>query len=138
MTPERRKAIIFLSITFILGVLIGTMIPGLYGRMRHGGFRQGNHMERRDGKPTDRKTRFEHMMFKVIKPDSAQAKELRQILAETSGKIEVLQSKSNTRMSEIMDSMKVRIQPILTEEQRKRFDEFSERARARRRGNSER
>ncbi|MBS1976310.1 MAG: hypothetical protein JST46_03000 [Bacteroidetes bacterium] len=133
MTADRKKAILFLSITFVLGLLIGALLPGFFWHMRHGAEgREGNRMERRGQRPENHKTRFEHMMFRVIKPDSAQAKELRQIFDETSGKIEVLQSGSNTRMTEIMDSMKMKVNPILTDEQKKRFEEFSARARERR------
>ena len=133
MTAYRKKAILFLTITFVLGLLIGALLPGFFWHMRHRGEgREGNRIERRGQRSENHKSRFEHMMFRVIKPDSAQAKELRQIFGETSEKIELLQSRSNSRMTEIMDSMKMKVNPILTDEQKKRFEEFSARARERR------
>jgi hypothetical protein len=132
MTTERRKALIFLSLTFVAGILIGMLIPGFFSRMRREGWKErGGRQEQRG---TDRRIGFQKMIYRIVKADSAQAKQIQPVLEETSVKIESLEKASNQQMMTILDSMKIRLAPMLGEEQIKRLDEFSKRNRSRRRG----
>ncbi|NOT76861.1 MAG: hypothetical protein HOP08_18205 [Cyclobacteriaceae bacterium] len=137
MTSERKKAVLFLSITLVIGILIGAMIPSFFGRMRHKVGIDRTKMEQRDNKKDakkmDRKSGFERMVFRITKPDSDQVKLIRPILNETSLQIEALERKSNEEMSAVMDSMKAKLKPVLREDQMKKLEDFSQKARARRR-----
>ena len=135
MTSERKKALLYLTITLIIGMLIGSLVPALFGRMRHGDWKKERaKTELKGEKRPDRKAGFEKMMYRIIKPDSSQNEQLRAIFKGTSTKIEALEAGSNARMTNIIDSMKVQLQPVLTEEQMKRLEEFSQKTRSRRRG----
>ncbi len=132
MTPERRKAILFLSVTLVIGILIGSMLPGFFFRMRHkewkerGRNAQSHERQRQHG--------FERKIYEVTKADSNQRKAIQPILDETAAKIDALQQQSFANMSAVMDSMKLKLKPLLNEEQMKNLEDFSQRARARRRG----
>ena len=134
MTSERKKAVLFLSITLIVGILIGSLVPAFFGRMRRENWKERGKVERRDGKRPDRRVGFEKMIYRVIKADSDQVKQIRPILNETATKIEALEKGSNDRMIEIVDSMNVKLKTILTEEQAKNLEEFHQKMRAKKRG----
>ncbi|HRI78892.1 MAG TPA: hypothetical protein PLR06_05085 [Cyclobacteriaceae bacterium] len=129
MTSERKKAALFLSITLIVGILIGLLVPSFYWRMRRDDSKQG-----RDQRNSERKIGFEKMIYRIVEADPSQKEKIQPILDATSRKIEGLEKASTERMIVIMDSMKLAIKPILKEEQMKKLEEFSQKARARRRG----
>ena len=130
MTTERKKAALFLVLTFILGILIGALVPGFFGHMRREG--KGNRMEQRGDRGEGRKMGFQKMIYRVTQADSTQRNQIQPILDEASEKIEGLEKESNSRMTDIMDSIKVKLKPILTEEQNKKLEEFSMKSRHRR------
>lgn len=135
MTAERSKAIFFLSLTLIVGILIGSMIPGFFMRMRGGKKWEGRNNRAAHERPDMRKG-FEKKIFEITKADSNQRKAMQPILDETSAKIEALQQQSFANMSSVMDSMKLKLRPLLNDSQNKDLEDFSQRARARRRGDS--
>ncbi len=137
MTSERKKAILFLSLTLVIGILIGSMLPGFLFRMRDNQWKgRGEHG--RNGQPHDRqamrKHGFEKKIYEITKADSSQRKAIKPILDETSAKIDAMQQQSFAKMAAVMDSMKMKLKPLLTEEQMKDLEDFSQKARARRRG----
>ena len=134
MTSERKKAVLFLSITLIVGILIGSLVPAFCGRMRRENWKERGKMEQRDGKRPDRRVGFEKMIYRVVKADSNQVKQIRPILNEASVKIEALEKGSNDRMIEIIDSLNVKLKTVLTEEQVKNLEEFHQKMKAKRRG----
>ena len=132
MTAERKKAALFLTITLIIGILIGALLPSFYGRMRRGDdSRRGRDQRSRN---SERKIGFERMIYRIVEADSSQKAKIQPILDATSIKIEGLEKASTERMIGIMDSMKIAMKSVLNEEQMKKFEEFSQKARARRRG----
>jgi hypothetical protein len=136
MTAERRKAIFFLGLTLIIGILIGSMLPGLFFRMRHNQWRdRGRNDHLKNERPVDRRREgFERMIYRVTRADSAQKLAIKPILDETSAKIDELQKQSNNGISAIMDSMKIKLRPLLKDDQMKSLEDFSQKARSRRRG----
>lgn len=134
MTAERSKAILFLSLTLIVGILIGSMIPGFFMRMRGGKKWEGRNHPSHE-RPDMRKG-FEKKIFEITKADSNQREAMKPILDETSAKIDALQQQSFANMSSVMDSMKLKLRPLLNDTQNKDLEDFSQRARARRRGDS--
>lgn len=130
MTTDRKKALLYLSLTLIIGILIGTMVPSLIGRIRHG--KPGSPMERAHERRQHRGDWLVHVIKRVAKPDSAQMDQIRPIVVDTQNKLRTLESRSFERMTQIMDSLKMNLKPILTEEQNKNLEEFSLKARKRR------
>jgi hypothetical protein len=135
MTRERRITVLVLIGTLIVGVLIGMLTPGLFhkyrGGMQHGHGRPGHSDE-------GKKEWFAHTIDRIVQPDSIQAKKIEPITTWASQQIESLEISSNARMSEIMDSVKEQLQPILTEEQQKRLSEFHNTARGKWKGDGAR
>lgn len=127
MTTDRKRAVFFLSLTLIIGILIGALIPGFVGRFRH---RDGKDM--RGGKDNkevvSKHDRFTHMILRVVKSDSVQAKIIRPIVEEAASRIDELEKGSNASMAMIMDSMKLKLQPILTPEQLQKLNDFDAKA----------
>lgn len=134
MTSERRKSILILCATLLVGILIGLLVPGFfhkYDGRRHG---RGGREITNEGK----KEWFASTIYKIVKPDSAQAKQIRPITDWASQQIEVIEVSSNSQMSAVLDSVKSQLKPILTEEQQQRLVEFHEKAQGRWKGNGDR
>ena len=134
MTTERKKAALFLSITLIVGILIGTLIPSFYGRMRREEMMKQRGRGERNMRGSDRKMGFERMIYRIVDADSSQKEKIQPILDATTIKIEALEKTSSERMIVIMDSMKLALKPVLNDAQVKKLEDFSSKARARRRG----
>ena len=133
MTTDRKKAILYLSITFIIGVFIGSLIPAFYGRFRHRDGKDvhdGKEMRGgRDNKQFGNKQEWlTKTIIRIVKPDSAQVKEIRPLTAQAAAQLGELEKGSNERMSGIMDSLKSKLRPILNDEQNKNLEEFSSKA----------
>lgn len=131
MTRERKITILVLIGTLMIGVLIGMLTPGLFhkyrGGMRHG---RGEVTHGDEGK----KEWFTHTINRIVQPDSIQAKKIEPITTWASQQIESLEISSNARMSQIMDSVRMQLQPILTETQQEQLTEFHNNAREKWRG----
>jgi len=135
---DRKKAIFFLSLTFFFGLLIGSLAPAFFGKVRH-----RDMMEHRGGKgewPEHNRTKknmgnrqewLTNTIIHVVMPDSDQVKEIRPLTKKATEQISSLEKNSNERMVSIMDSLKIKLKPILTEDQNKKLEEFSMKARSR-------
>jgi hypothetical protein len=134
MTPERRKAILFLSLTLVIGILIGSMLPGFFYRMRHNKWKEHGRNSQSHDRSEMRRNGFERKIYEITRADSSQIKAIKPILDQTSAKIDALQQQSFASMSAVMDSMKMKLRPLLNDEQMKNLEDFSQKARARRRG----
>jgi regulator of extracellular matrix RemA (YlzA/DUF370 family) len=135
MTSERRKSILILCATLIVGILIGLLVPGFFHKY------QGGRQHGRGGRDMGnerKKEWFASTIFRVVKPDSAQAKQIKPIADWASQQIEAVENSSNSQMSAILDSVKVQLKPILTEEQQQRLTEFHEKADGRWKGHGDR
>ena len=136
MTTDRKKAILYLSITLIIGIFIGSLIPAFYGRFRHRDGQEIRHgREMHDGadnkNPRSKQEWLTKTIIRIVQPDSAQAKEIRPLTAQAAAELGELEKGSNERMSAIMDSLKLKLRPILNEEQNRNLEEFSSKARQR-------
>jgi hypothetical protein len=135
MTRERRITILVLIGTLVVGILIGMLTPGLFHKYR-------GRMQRGKGGPenTDggKKEWFAHTINRIVQPDSVQSKKIEPITTWASQQIEAVEVSSNARMSEILDSVKVQLQPILTDEQQQRLSEFRNKAQGKWKGEGDR
>ena len=85
MTSERRKSILILVATLVVGILIGLLVPGFFHK-----YRGGNERARsgRDHGPDHKREWFAGTIYRVVKPDSAQAKQIKPIAEWASQQIE--------------------------------------------------
>lgn len=128
MTTDRKRAVFFLSLTLIIGILIGSLVPGFIGRFRHRDSNMRGGKDNKEKEMVNKHDRFTHMILRVVKADSAQAKLIKPLIEETAASIEELEKGSNQQMATIMDSLKVKLQPILTPEQLQKLNDFEAKA----------
>ena len=134
MTSERRKSILILCATLIVGILIGLLVPGLFHKYEGRKHGRGG----RDMSNERKKEWFASTIYRVVKPDSAQAKQIKPIAEWASQQLEAIEVSSNSQMSAVLDSVKVQLKPILTDEQQQRLIDFHAKAQGRWKGNEDR
>lgn len=122
MTPERRKTILIIAGTLIIGILIGVLGTGMFARMhyRGPGFRGGKEM------PRGSRQGFAKKLIHIVDADSSQAKAMKPILEETMNKIDAIQSHSREETQKIMDSLDAKLQSVLRPEQLEKLKKFHE------------
>lgn len=127
MTSERKRAMITIMATLIIGILIGALGVGLW-----------NKQQGRSGKPSSvgrqhGKEVFVKKVLSVIEADSLQAKQLKPLINETVAQIDSLQKRTDREMKKVIDSFEVKAQPLLTEKQMHQLKEFHQRGREKQR-----
>ena len=115
MTIHVKTALILLA-TMVLGIVLGVLISGAF--LRH-----PMRPEREEALSELFVSRFE----RLIEPDEAQRDTVRAILQSYSRRFIEMHDKHHAEMAALMDSMNVDLSPILTEEQRRRVAEHTER-----------
>ncbi len=105
------KTVLIILITLIIGMIIGALITGAFARHHIGRFmsmrkpeRLGAHVER------------------IIDPDESQREAVRAVLQRHSEQFLELHSQFEGKMLALRDSLKKDLDPILTEEQKKRLE----------------
>jgi len=127
MTTERKRAIIIISATFVIGLVIGTLTSGLWSRKYYSARNARN--------KTEIKMDFEKKLFKVVDADEAQVKVLQPIMKATMAHVDSLQTKTDAEVRLLLDSLDVKVKSVLREEQYSKFKKFISRGRdARRHG----
>ncbi|MBX7125366.1 MAG: hypothetical protein K1X47_06715 [Cyclobacteriaceae bacterium] len=127
MTPERKRAIFYLSLTFVAGLLIGILIPGF---LHHAGGRMGNrqyHREMRDGRPGP----FGDRLMRAIELDSNSAPAIRDIVHRAEDRVHQLDVQCSEQLSLVLDSVGQELKPHLTAEQFEKYVEFARHPRGR-------
>ncbi len=125
MTTERKKALLMMGVTFVIGVLIGVLGTGFFARNFYHGRRPMDKKEMSGRKRGD----FVGKIFRVVDADSLQKKAIRPILEETMTRIDTMQAKGEKAAKAALDSMKVKLDLILRPEQIERLDKFTSRIR---------
>lgn len=105
------KTYIIILTTFTIGILVGTLLDRTLMRYNY------QHKLDRMRNP---KGLF-GMLNHIIEPDAAQSKEIREILQKRSKQIFEHGEKSRMQMAVIMDSLHAEIEPLLSDEQKKRL-----------------
>ena len=121
MTPERKRALLMIGATLIIGILIGALGMGLLGKQsRRGG--KSSATWRQEGKEV-----FMQRILKEANADSLQAKQMRPLMMETMASIDSLQRKTDKEVHAVLSSFEERLKPILREDQLKKLQEFHRR-----------
>jgi hypothetical protein len=121
MTKERRRALIYLALTFVVGLALGALIPGFLGRFHH---REKMARPQKGGEHG-----LSAMIFRVVKPDSVQAAKMRPLIHETGEKIHALQRDCNGEVKSMMDSLRTKLNPMLNSEQHDKLEKFFDKGR---------
>lgn len=124
MTHERKRALITILATLVIGILIGALGVGLWSKQSRSGRSSGS--SRQHGKEA-----FVKKIFSVVEADSMQAKELRPLINETVAQIDSLQQHTDQEMKKVIDSFEVKVQPILNEKQLQQLKDFHKKGRDR-------
>ncbi len=122
MTPERKRALITISATLIIGILIGALSIGLWNKQGGGGRPSG-------GQKQHGKEAFVKKIFSVIKADTATARQLRPLINETMAQIDSLQKHTDEEMGKVIHSFEVKVQPLISEKQMQQLKDFHQRGR---------
>lgn len=122
MTPERRRALLTMGATFVIGLIIGALATGIFARQFYHGRegKRGGGKEMREG----RRGTLTDKIFKVVKADSSQRKLIKPIIDQTIVRLDDIEDKSNNDAYAQLDSLKVRLKPILASEQMEKLEKF--------------
>jgi len=122
MTPERRKALLTMGATLVIGIAIGALVTGLLARQfYHGrGGKRGEGREMREG----RRGTLTDKIFKIVKADASQKKAMQPIIDQTISRLDDIEDKSNQDAYAQLDSLKVKLRPILASDQMEKLDKF--------------
>jgi len=122
MTSERKKALLMMAATFVIGIAIGALVTGMFARQFYHD-RGGKRSEGREMREGRRGTLTEKI-FKIVKADSGQKKLMKPIIDQTISHLDEIEDKSNQDAYTQLDSLKVKLHPILAPDQIERLDKF--------------
>jgi len=122
MTPERKRALLTMGATFVIGIVIGALATGMFARQFYHG-RGGKRVEGREMREGRRGTLTEKI-FKVVKADSDQKKQMKPIIDQTMSRLDEIEDKSNHDVYTQLDSLKTKLRTILAAEQMERLEHF--------------
>lgn len=118
MTFERKRAIIIISATLVIGIIIGVLATGMLARHHYRGDRN------RSGKEFRGRHGFAAKIYGITKADSAQINKMKPVIRQTMTQIDSLQKQTDSLVKVEIDSMIIRLQPLLSTEQLKSMNEF--------------
>ncbi len=122
MTAERKKALLMMGATFAIGIVIGALATGMVARQFYHG-RGGKHDEGRE-MHEGKRGKLTEKIFKVVKADSSQKKLMKPIIDQTMSRLDEIEDKSNQDAYTQLDSLKVKLRPILASNQMEKLDKF--------------
>lgn len=121
MTPERKKALLLITITLVIGIAIGALGIGLLHRQGRGGGRRGSEGGGREG--------FIKKITEVVHANPDQAARMRPYIEETMTRIDSLQVQSERKVHSVLDSLEIKLAPILDSSQLDALKAFHHRRR---------
>ncbi len=123
MTTDRKRALLMIGVTLMIGILIGALGVGLWSKQsRRGGKTSASW--RQDGKEA-----FMQRIIKEANADSMQAKQMKPLMMETMARIDSLQMETDKKVRAVIVSLEEKLKPVLREDQLKKLQEFHRRGR---------
>jgi hypothetical protein len=120
MTPERKRTVMLMIATIIIGILIGALGVGFLNKST----RVQPRAWRKDGKEG-----FIQKIITVVGADSTQAEQIRPHILETISRIDSLQKQTESQVRVLVDSFEIKLKPILREKQMEELRQFHRRGR---------
>ncbi len=121
MTSERKKAILIVILTLLIGIIIGSLATGMMARQHYHGSRN-----ERSNNRSENQMGFLKKIIKVTDADKEQEIAMKPILERTIGLLDSLQENSNQKVQEQMDAMLQKLEPILRKDQLEKLKEFGD------------
>lgn len=118
MLHSKSKSIIIIVSTLILGVVIGLLTSRFFIHHRIDKLAGMRHV---DG--------FVNVMENVIRPSENQTEMIRKILTNQYKRISEFRVQHIVKLQVIMDSLKIELEPYLTDKQLERFEKMNSRRR---------
>jgi hypothetical protein len=128
MNTERKKAILTLTGTLLIGILLGILVPGIVRKVRKEGDHARGNRGGRKMEVENKKEWFTGAIYKIVQPDSNQIRKIKPIAEWASTQIDSIEASSNAGLATVLDSVKKQLKPIITEKQFKRLEEFDSKA----------
>lgn len=119
MTFERKRAIIIIGATLLVGIIIGVLATGMLARHHYRGDRS------KSGKEFRGRQGFAAKIYGITKADSAQINNMKPVIQLTMTHIDSLQKQTDRMVKVEIDSMIIHLQPFLSAEQLNSLNEFS-------------
>jgi hypothetical protein len=121
MTTERRKMLLLVGATLIIGVLIGTLTSRMFGGHFH--FGREHHGKHGKAMRAHRHISLSDRIFSAVNADSSQRALMRPIIEDIARVDDASRGKHRYRHGNL-DSLKVKLSPILREEQKKKLEDL--------------
>src|SRR6478736_9390816 len=99
MTNERRKALLTLAGTLIIGILLGLLLPGLFHKMK--GRNSAGYGREKTGMDHKREW-FTGTINRIVQPDSSQANRIAPITKWAAAKIDSIETSSNNGLAAVL------------------------------------
>lgn len=120
MTPERKKTVLIIAGTLIIGIVIGALLTGMFARQHYRGERSARGRDMGKGG----RQGFASRLIRLVQADSTQVPLLKPVIEETMTRIDAIQGRSREEVRHVIDSMEVKLQPILRPDQMDRLKKF--------------
>lgn len=120
MTPERKRSILVISITFILGIAIGVLATGLMAR-KHYRNRPEVTIEQR----TKQKESFVNKLLRVIDATEQQQAALKPLIETYVHRIDSVQENQKSKTRSLFQELQEKIRPQVSDEQYQRLQNFN-------------
>jgi len=120
MTIERKKAIVILTATLLVGILIGALSTGLLARNH---YRESD--RQRHGEGSNNKKGFMEKVVRITDADAEQATQMKPILENTVAQLDSIQNQTHRQARTVIDSMTSALKPILKQEQLEKLKKFN-------------
>jgi Spy/CpxP family protein refolding chaperone len=104
---QKTKTFFIISVTFIIGIVLGTTLSSTIHQRRMDDIRRMNYQQR-----------FDELIQRIIKPTAEQQKVIKEIIQKRSTQIESLREKQHQDLLGLFDSLRVELNSALTDEQR--------------------
>jgi hypothetical protein len=130
MTTERKRSILVISITFLLGIAIGVLSTGLMARKHYRGRHDSNNEQR-----VKQKDGFIKKLFRVMDANEQQQVALKPLIEVYVHRIDSLQEIQQMDTRALVQELQEKIKPQITAEQYQKLKNFNDKIVSRSRHN---
>lgn len=120
MTPERKRSILVIALTFILGIAIGVLATGLLAR---------KHYHNRERATTEQRAKqkegFVMKLLRVMDANEKQQTELKPIIENYVHKIDSVQEYRQAETKALLLELQSKIKPLVSDDQFQKLQSFN-------------
>jgi hypothetical protein len=127
MKTERIRSIGILVATLLVGFILGLLTRGVFSKVA-GRRDQEKHADRGEHERQRKGDWLVSTIDRVVDPDKEQLEKIKSITSWASVQLDSIEGSANRRAAGILDSVRVRLRPILNDEQWHKFEKFDRKA----------